>query len=995
MVVYIKKRILIYISILLAASLAVSFTSAAAAPPAESPEAVYTGISDGSAILSNLDYSDIRNSSEDDRKMVYETGALGLVKGYGAKTFGSSRILSREELITDIYRAVGRETEGQLEAEAINAKRPKDKRKLDIESIWADGFLTLAANDGLISKQDLADALSDKQASLPAGSFHRDAPAQRQELASWLAKALGLEPVYDQNKIYSNFLDWKNTDPAMIPYIEAILRSNIMAGDGKGRFYPDSPVTLGQLVQAVKNAESSIFPLLSFDRKTGTIENITASTDLSMGRQLARVTIYIRNSGGGLHLVELSAPANTAGLSADVKDIKDLVVYKDGALGTGRLLKTGDRLEYITDSDNTVRYADVLSSTLDTQYIAAQLTSIDTKSMKINADTLFKLDYPDLGPGGKSIDFGMGDKKVNVTYNYSKSVPVTIDGKKTDIVRLKPGMNLILTVHNGIVTEISTFEFEKDGEYGAVKGIAEENNPSMGYITLYNEDGTGTADGIEELARLRTYNYVTQEDIEVYKDHREADVNDIEAGDTVFLKIDGNNNVVSVSAVSNYTPKYGRVISRKGSTLAVEYDGKVQTLNIDAGTLVISNGRASGYSSIKDGDQVRLLLQITPKSTKIKEITIEGSKHFITNIYKGTFSNINNTSKVLLAQNLMVLNNGSWVRTNQKGFTGIRLAEGYRLYYNDRAVTLGNTNKYFKGNEAYIAVEKDYGGEEQAVLVTFMNNEDGEDVPYDDSVSSAVPGAGEFTLSKKTEKIKYGEGTIVVKDGRLVSGNSISGEDAAYVVARRKSDSGDYYAGVVQIGERSDINLIQIYRGRIRQINEEKDFTVESYSQLNGTAWVYSNTPKVFGISFNTRIVSDSGVINQWGFMDYGNNSFKNTPVYVITRGTETLLVSTAPYGTSSIKGRIYEITGAAAAQGDTAAQEPNGFKLAEVKTYDTATYKWVDSNEMTLSILKNSIIYRNNSLAGPSDLAEGDIVRIIKKDNTATGDAYIIVVEN
>jgi hypothetical protein len=45
-------------------------------------------------------------------------------------------------------------------------------------------------------------------------------------------------------------------------------------------------------------------------------------------------------------------------------------------------------------------------------------------------------------------------------------------------------------------------------EDGIIKGIVEDNNPQLGYITLYNENGTGVSPaGQQEIAAYRTYHY--------------------------------------------------------------------------------------------------------------------------------------------------------------------------------------------------------------------------------------------------------------------------------------------------------------------------------------------------------------------------------------------------------------------------------------------------------------------------------------------------------
>jgi len=70
--------------------------------------------------------------------------------------------------------------------------------------MWSDGYLQLAAGEGLISSQDLQDAFTADQSSLGQEHFKK-APAQRQEVAYWISKVFGIEPVYGQQKIFNSF----------------------------------------------------------------------------------------------------------------------------------------------------------------------------------------------------------------------------------------------------------------------------------------------------------------------------------------------------------------------------------------------------------------------------------------------------------------------------------------------------------------------------------------------------------------------------------------------------------------------------------------------------------------------------------------------------------------------------------------------------------------------------------------------------------------------
>lgn len=970
---------------------------------AETPDAVYVGDFTAGATLNNMDYSDVKNSNTSAKPAIYEASALGITKGFAnmAKRFGRTDTLSKEEALAVVYRAVGREAEAQILGENLNNARAAADKKKDVLQVWYDGFLQLAANDGLITQQQLTDALNMDQASLDTTAFKRKAAAQRQEMAYWLAKALKLEAVRGQQDILNNYMDWRSADPDKVPFIEAVLQNKIMNGDGYGHFNPTKAITREQAAQIVKNAEPQILTALKFEKMTGTIDKISTTGDYSKGGSTGGKNIDVRNSLGTLHRITTessAAGANEQQSAQTTQNRRELVVYKNGSVGNSSLLTKGDRIEYIVrTSDKTVKFINVLSNVNKERYVAAQINSIDANNLLMNVMQFFKLDFPNMELLKQNVSFNLKNEAQQITYRYSKNTFVTLNGVKSSIENLNPDSTVILTINNNnVITAIQTADFSINSEENlVVKGIVEDNNPQLGYITLYNEDGTGTGKPAEEqLAALRTFNYVNQNALEVYRNHSTAGVDSIQTGDTAFLKLDEDGNVVSISAVDNYTTKYGKIISKQAGKIVVEYEnGSQQVLQVPDDVLFIKDKKLTSLSALQDGDRVKLLLNITNKSTGLKEVTIEGNEHFITNIYKGDISNIDITSEKLIVFKLQSFQKGKWERTDRKGSTNIPLSSESRIYLGNKLIDIDKVNELLRGNEAYIAVEKDYGGEEKAVLVSFRNSEDAEAL-YNEAIAGTITGNSSFTITGIDKNIGYDAGSIVVKNGRLVSGGSLAADDLAYAAVNRNYDTGDYKAGVVMVEEPGSAQATQLYRARIKSVDENNSFTVQSFSELVGNNWEYHNTPKTFRLTYNTSLLGDDGIDNIRDFTGFGTGSYVDRTVYVLAEDTDALIISTAPYGMVNMKGTVYEISGGETGEEGTLLTEPDTIKLRSVKLYNPTSYVWENIKELELGILKNSIILKNGSAIKPSDIRTGDSIRVIKKDGSLTGDAYIIMVE-
>ncbi len=956
----------------------------------------YKSTQNGQAVINNLKYSDIAKATYDMKDAVYQNGALDLLKGFGNTKFNPNGTVSKEMALYLVYMAANRVQDITAQGQALNAVRAADQKKNGLQSILFDGSLQLAANEGLITQQDLTDAMNADQNSLEAGAFKRSSAAQRQEFATWLAKALMLPPAYEEQEMFNNFSDWNSIIAENAPYIEAILQNNIMSGDGKGRFNPTQAVTREQAARILKNAENVILPLKNMEKRTATIEDIQSTKDTSKGYRIDYKYIVLRNSDGLLdELVtetRYQSPATTSNEQTGKVQAEfstEIPVFKNGTITNSSSLKKGDKLEYIVGiEDMTVRYARVLSNSGEMSYVAAAVNSVNNTGRTINYTPLTQtVKYPneDISEPVKKTANG------NVVYenrSYSSSILNAVSKAPVDMASILPESIVILGIQQNMVTEVVPIKVKKAREWGLTSGIVEENNPQLGYLTLYNSDGSGSIP--LELSTLRTYNYADPNSVEVFKNHQPAELEDIESGDTVFVRIDDTGAISSISSVDNYKLRYGKVVSTKINSITVETDKGIIQYSTD-GVIVIKSGKLSKLSQLKDGDGVKLLINEAPNLTILKEITVESGDRLVANVYKGSFNRYDSLSKQIKIDDPWVLRNGVWVKdANEIFMKSIELGEDFEAYYDGTTKTVKDLNKYFKGTTVYLVSQRDYGNSENAVMASFTGDKE---VSYNDKVFTS--GSNKFTLQQAQTSITYNKGTIVIKDGRLVQAASVQADDYTYVIANRDAESGALVAGVVSIERRAGTDGIQLYRGRISGIDEYKSVTLQSYSKLNGVNWEYANTPMTFTLDSNTRITDTDGIVGQGDFFSHnGTGTFKNRTVYILSDGTNAVEISTAPYGNTNITGVFISATGANYDDDGNLVSQPTGIELRNVRYYNTSTKLYVNMADSKFNLLTNSIIIKNNKRISPSELKKGDKVRVLKKDTSAAGDAYIVIVE-
>lgn len=994
----IKKSIIKAIALITGTAVIAQAGIASAAVTNQQVVNSFTATQNGQAVINNLKYTDINNAAYDLKDAIYQSGALGLFPSLGNKVFNQNSSISKELALYLVYMAANRAQDISTQGQALNDARAAGQKKTNPQSVLFDGSLQLAANEGLITQQELADAMQDDQAGLDPAAFKRSAPVQRQEFATWLAKALMMPPVYDQQQLLSNFSDWRSIKPDNTPYVEAILESTIMSGDGTGKFNPNQSISRGQAVRILKNAENVILPLRSMEKRTATIEDIQSLKDTSKGYRTDYLTFLVRNSEGLLDEITVETryqqPATTSNeLTGNAKPSfrTEIPVFKNGQISDSKSLKKGDMIEYIAGIDNKiVQYARVLSNSGETVYIAAYVNSVNNTARTINITPLKQnIKYPNQDISNEEKKTFANGNIIYENYSYTSNVVNALTKAPVNVSSIKPESIVIVGIKKNMITELMPVTVKKEREQGLVAGIVEENNPQLGFLTLYNEDGTGKTP--LALSTLRTFNYSDPNGIEVYKNHETAELEDIEAGDTVFVRLDDTGSVISVSSVPNYSVRYGTVISKKLSSVLVETDIGQQSYSID-GVNIIKDGKLSKYSQLKDGDRVKLLINEAPNITILKEMTIEGGDKLVANIYKGTFESYDDISDKITLSDPWTLKKGQWVKEITEPFKTIEIGDNFAAYYDGNKQSIKKLNTYLADTTVYIVSEKDYGNGEYGVAASFINELDKE-VPYDDKVYNI--GTNKFTLEKSLENISYNQGTIVIKDGRLVKGSSVSSNDYAYVMANRDADSGKIIAGVVSIEQRPGAQAVQLYRGRISSIDEFKTVTLQSYSKLNGTNWDYANTPITFSLSSDTRITDTDGIIGQGDFASHsGTGTFKDRTIYILANDTKAVEISTAPFGSYNISGTVKVTSGGEIGDDGSVIVQPDTIDLRGCKYYNATSHLWVNMNDSSFDILENTLVIRNNERINPSEIKKGDKVRVLKKDNTTTGEAYIIIIE-
>lgn len=948
----------------------------------------YIGRQIAPAIIRNLDFSDM-NGSQWALEPAMRMGALEIVKGYdynGKHYFEPDRNVTNQEAIAFILRALGMEGRAQQQATILAGNGGTQPEVLDL---WSRGYLVVANQLGMITAAELGNALASDQTQLdPQTAFIRSNPVTRQRLADWIIRGLqildpaALVPANGQEEIF-DFSDWDQVDLDKIDRVELALYNKIMKGYENGTFKPNDFVTRATMVQTLKNMDEFYYKTQNMEKRSGVVVDVKKATTTEGNKTVEKVTVLVLDHEGQLEALTYIKEVDDIGQVI----LKDAVVLQDGqSTGLPNLLKDRE-IEYIVDKD-----------TNEVIYVYSKRKAVETK-VRGALQSLTRINQ-----GLVTIKTKEGFTK---TYNLAKplydTANIEIDDKKVPFAMAPIDRIVELNIVNNVVTNIAYIGGTP--VFTELTGVVTENNPMLGYITIIDGDGN-------TIAKNYYKNKVTVEKQQFYDDFdeigyydevfpyfkfdpRDTKVQSIEIGDTVSMILDGQNSqyVNSIFAKANLRMYYGKVDSVmpkgiKGNVIHLTMEnGSRIVLEVAKNTPTFKNDRVVSDLELVAGDWIKVLVnQAAVKSgvevIKVKEIIIDDVNYAITNLYRGQIATFNTVQKEIYIKNTQTLSKLGWINyQNQKRLT---LGEDVEYYYDDNRVSKDYVNRYLKHiGQVYIAVESYYGSE-VVKKVTFRQ---GKDYVVDPSPVVYANGSGNFRIDGNRRSYSTDNGTIVIRNGRLVNEQNIMIPDYAQIVAR-----GDK-AAIVNIMSTPITDNIKVYRGRIKSVEEGVQFKVKSHAELVDMDWLYSPVQSDYQFDYETIFIDDKGIMDFEKFRDYTTDSQIDEVYTVFTSANKALYVVKQPYVKEGVRGEIYDF-------------DEKSIKLRETFYYSRKSDAWVNLSARNrgsqIDLDQATIIIKNGEIVPVTALRKGDKIRVMTKDDlgplallgTYNVKGYIIYVE-
>lgn len=674
---------------------------------------VLQGIPYAPELLRNLSYGDTRGHWAE--QAITRAGALGIIQGRGARRFAPEGPVTKEEALAILARAVSAPSTPD-QAAATAAQLEKDGVKM---SPWAMAEAQRMIDAGLIGREDLK-------------KDDWTAPARRDEVAFWLAKALKLDPVpaESQQAVYS-FDDWREIAQDRLPLVEGVLQARLMAGAAPGSFRPAAPLRRAEIAAILDRLEPRVLGVRGYRSEAATVLDVRSERlagALDSAGDVVRTTVYLRSRDGSTRRIVAERevggyPARLAGGSVAVKDS---VVLKGGALGLLETLAPGDQVRAIVAAGDQVPFVEVLGTS------AAPITG--------------RLERVDLGRG----EIALG----STVFRISPGVRVTYQGRPARGEDLLPGQEVSLTVVGG----------DRPAGAEAVEMAILDPPTQPGYLP----PGTRTLAG-----RARSI------------------------GDSEIRVRDET--------------------------------GREDTYSFDRFTAVVRGGKRVGPSEIRPGDRVLLRFQ-GAEGDKLDRIEVEAPVRLVSSIYRGRLESAFPSTGEVVLKDVRRWYFGSWGPPAEQ----VKMAVDSTAYLDGRPADLDKLKRDALGQTAFLAAENSYGGERGARLSVIGGPAEETNGP----VTQLSFGREEIAVGDDRNPASFGEGTIVVRDGRLTDPFDLdSGEQAFLAVvgggpidpSRRRTA-----AVIEQTSFRSPGD--RVYYGKVAKV-EERSFALRYYSLLKDNEW--------------------------------------------------------------------------------------------------------------------------------------------------------------
>lgn len=959
-------------------------------PPALSTEAPakLLGNSKGLEALTNANYTDMNKNTF--LREVTKMSAFGVIRKYGETAFGPGTSITGNDAIGMLVRARGREAAVQTR---VNA---------------ASTGLTAAALKALYNAEYAREAAT--LAIVPvAEQIDLDKAVSREKLAVWSARAINLQPDFNDLTGVFSFKDATDVSPQYRNIIETMIANKYIYLPNDGKFKPKAAMTKGEFAKTLEHMSDAFMTNLAITSDYGLVigRNVTTETQASV--KISKTVLTVKSIDG--KLTEITAQYNPK-----TKVRNEFVSYKSGVVSDSRQILIGDEVAYYMKGGQ-VHYVEAIND--DTILDKMKETAENGEGIVAHFGSVATVTKQSRYENGKNIDsqkirvkdFDGNVYEVNVETNpktgIKNDVIVYKDGKGGGSNLLAEGDSVVYYVKdNKTVIYMKVTPVKTSTVSGTLRTLGTNTDLKLDTVSLYDYSDKIVEYPVAAHA-LVTVNgtYAKLKDLQSGQDIK------LTVKDGYVTKIETETSTENAGAIG----EYGKM--RSGSIYYIYNDSILFDLNngqrtqymVGNSTVIIRDGVRTTMRALKEGDSVKLYFNDI-YSNKVDKIEVEGIERLIKQVYKGEIKEVNSTEGVLTLSFPSTLKNTGWTQTGSY-MIDIPYNSKTLIYNGSSQVREKDLGRLFVNKTAYVVVEENYGTE-TAVKVTIRNG--GEIMSYD-SIDKIDTTLGSMELSNK-ENFDFNAGTIVIKDGRLIDPSRIKRFDNAYVVS-------DYYMGnkvanVVRLVTRVESIFDNLYVGALYQV-DYNSMIFKNYAKMTGNQWgsIETSASRRFYYTTDTSITnvtnSPAVTIKPADFFHKGfseeENKDKNSQglkyeryygIFVTDGNDVTYAINLRQKGLVSgqniddsttdettIKTYLNDVLKTTSlTRGTVEAIDTKWtrIQLTNSNDWSSTLATWNANNVDTYVKYQDTLILKNNKVIAPEDIKQGDTLYVLRKTETA-----------
>ncbi len=466
-----------------------------------------------------------------------------------------------------------------------------------------------------------------------------------------------------------------------------------------------------------------------------------------------------------------------------------------------------------------------------------------------------------------------------------------------------------------------------------------------------------------------------------------ATLNDLISGQQVSLFLNGTQVAEIRSAVtyasSGALPRdinsaYGTLYRKSYDELSIRDDnGKPYTYVITDNTRYYINGLSTNYYDLKTGDYVKLSLDNNRKIVRVDVRRDDGGYK----IYRARIYDVNSVFREIRFDGVYRYINSSLTAegTDSLAFTA---ASDMEAFVGNRSLSLLELEKY-RGDYAYFVTAR-RGDQERVVRLVLRGDTERKVTGKVQDINTSI---NSLTVKFEPDRLYYDSGTIVIRDNRLLDGDSINPGDEVVVFAERESDNSIRARLIVLVSPESD-SRYSLYKGYLRNVLSRSQFEIGSTSKMEDNKWRGGHGYYQYYYDSHTRFLyATKDEAKRLGDYEFYNNDedFEGKDVYLIADGDRALAViilDDIRYGSELVsRGYITEI----------GSEE---MEIGNITNWSTYKESWETVAGHQTFKLKYAVAVKNGEGKDPYTLRVGDPVYLLRASVDAGTDVYASLIK-